>query len=106
MKSYYLKCNWNGNNLLYIPNNLIFIEEEENDMFDIDYNPDSFVVLRKWNKKEPLFVRNIDYNFLKEIDIPEELLNRFRDACFKKKSLEAHMRALEIFLNAKKIIEE
>jgi len=105
MKGLYFNS-WNGNHLLYIPQNLIFIEEEESDMFDIDYSPETLAFIGKdYLRGVPMVVRNLEYKFKKEVDIPEKLMKEFREACFNGTTLVAHIKALEIFIGVKMVVD-
>ncbi len=105
MKAYYFNSAYTES-VLYIPKNLIVIENEEGDYFDIRYKPEEIKEF-DWlwrNDKESLF-NNPDNALIREIEVDGGLVRKFQDSCFDNNESSIICNALKIFKLTKKQVE-
>lgn len=111
MKAYFFNRSKNKN-VLYIPKNLIVVGKKSE--FEIDYkvnNIKAFDLI--WDCGDTSVKRkllgNLDLCILDELEIPNELIQRFQDYCWEETPeniVRAHLFAMEMYYIAKRSIEE
>lgn len=105
MRAHYL-VGVNSERGLYIPRNLVVIENEEEDWFDIRYIPEELNEFeRLWENDRTSLLATLNSVSVKEVEVDDGLVKKFRNA-FDACELYLFGRALELFKLTKKEVEE
>lgn len=85
MRAYFYNHNFNGGNLLYIPNTMAFIENENEDFWDMVIEPDrlkDFDNEFRKNGHESIVFEGIEYRLASEVKIDKDIAEKIIDKCF------------------------
>jgi len=105
MRAYYFDSSY-CECTLYMPNNLVVIENEEEDWFDIKYTPkeiQEFDWLWMYNRQSLL--NNLNSVSVREVEVDAGLVKKFQDSCFSNNESSVLCNALKIFQLTKKEVE-
>jgi len=104
MRAHYL-VGVNSERGLYIPQNLVVVENQKEDWFDIRYTPEELNEFeRLWGNARTSLLANLNIDSVKEVEVDEGLVSKFRNA-FDICELHLFGRALELFKLTEKEVE-
>lgn len=105
MKAYYFNSGY-CENTLYIPKNLIVVENEEGDYFDIKHKPKEIKEFDwLWKNNRESLLNNPNDSLIREVEVDEGLVRKFQDSCFDNNEPSILCNALKIFQLTKKEVE-